>query len=695
MKPLRIFLADLTYTTLSLATEAFPLNVGFVGAYCKKKFGNAVHIELFKYLDDLDQAIHDNPPDILGASNYPWNHHIGLEFFRMVRSLNSKTLCVMGGPNISLVESVRADFIAKRPEIDYYTYLEGEESFSNIVERVLDVGEDRAKLAMEPVDGALFRLPDGTCLNGKYLMRRKDLDEIPSPYLSGMLDKFFDNLLSPMIETNRGCPFSCTFCHEGNREISKVNFFSMERVLEELDYIAEHVPEKVSNLIFSDPNFAMYNRDLEICSHISSIQKRRKWPNNIYASTGKNRKEFIADCLRQLNGTMKLWMSVQSMDMEVLRNIKRENIKLDQMMGLNEVFEELGVPTYSEFILALPGETYDSHIRTISQVIDSGIDSLSAYTLMLLNGTELTTPESRKRFGFSTHYRVLPRDFGRLSNGKIAVEIEEVVTSTSTMSFKEYQDLRKYHLVINVIYNGKGFRPLFKFFNELEISVFDLLKEIVENIDTAEEEVKRVFDSFVKLTQDELWDSEKELLAYVTTEEAYEKLLAGEIGTNLIQTHAAKGLKCIDTWAHFVFRASEKIFGRINFSPERQEQFADIRNFCLGRIHNLWGSERHLDNPVYEFRYDIPHWYASKNKKGLEHFLLRRKKKLVFKFSNKQLKEINDWIERFGTSDTGIGRILVKVADITRLWREAYEEEFESRVIPLGDTEHLPLYTLM
>jgi radical SAM superfamily enzyme YgiQ (UPF0313 family) len=72
------------------------------------------------------------------------------------------------------------------------------------------------------------------------------------------MDKFFDGILSPMMETNRGCPFSCTFCHEGNALISKVNKFSLDRVKAELDYIAaavERAPNFISNLMFADPNF--------------------------------------------------------------------------------------------------------------------------------------------------------------------------------------------------------------------------------------------------------------------------------------------------------------------------------------------------------------------------------------------------------------------------------------------------------
>ena len=64
------------------------------------------------------------------------------------------------------------------------------------------------------------------------------------------MDKFFDGKLSPMLETNRGCPFTCTYCHEGHSLITKVNYFSIERVFAELDYIASKIPPSISHLMF-------------------------------------------------------------------------------------------------------------------------------------------------------------------------------------------------------------------------------------------------------------------------------------------------------------------------------------------------------------------------------------------------------------------------------------------------------------
>ena len=61
--------------------------------------------------------------------------------------------------------------------------------------------------------------------------------------------------LTPMVQTNRGCPFTCTFCVDGVDAVQKVNQFSMERVKNELNYIGQNVTENVHTLHFSDLNF--------------------------------------------------------------------------------------------------------------------------------------------------------------------------------------------------------------------------------------------------------------------------------------------------------------------------------------------------------------------------------------------------------------------------------------------------------
>lgn len=670
---LSIYLGDLTYTTLSLATDAFPLNIGFVAAYAEKCFGKQIDLRLFKYVDDLEQAIHEKPPDILGLSNYPWNFNLGLEFFRMTRAVSPQTICVMGGPNIPLEDEARTRFIKRNPLIDFYAYLEGEEAFAALLARAFETGADREKMKAAPIDGFIYRLSDTEVMKGAMLARRRNLDEIPSPYLTGHMDKFFDGKLSPMIETNRGCPFACTFCHEGNQLISKVNQFSIERVKAELDYIAAAVkraPILISNLTFADPNFAMYERDYEIVEHIERIQQRQNWPRSIFASTGKNKKERIAKSLRKLNGSMSMWMSVQSMDPVVLKEIQRDNISTSQMMALAGVYQELGLPTFSELILGLPGDSYERHVKSLSDLVEAGIDVIETYTCMLLNGTELVSVFSRAAHKIGSHFRILPRDFAKLRNGRIAVEIEEVVSSTSTMSFEDYQEARKLHLMVAVVYNGGGFSPLLRLLRQKRISIIALLQSMVARIRSAPASVQEVFDSFVRLTKEELWDSEEELRAYVYADNNYEKLLTGKLGINLIQTHTAMSMAVMDDWVKYVFQNAALMLGDdVQHEADGAEIFADIQAFCAGRVHNLWGDDRDEDTPRVLLRYDVASWMRSPASLPLSQYKFQSPVMYQFGFSEAKKEEKSAQIRRYGTTTTGIGRIMAQMGR-DRIWRE-------------------------
>ena len=107
---MKIYFGDLTHDTITISNEAFPLNVGYVAAYLLKAYPDA-KVEIFKYPSELKERIDSKVPDILALSNYPWNRNLSLEFFRYVKSIQPKTLTLMGGPNISYGSAHQLDFL--------------------------------------------------------------------------------------------------------------------------------------------------------------------------------------------------------------------------------------------------------------------------------------------------------------------------------------------------------------------------------------------------------------------------------------------------------------------------------------------------------------------------------------------------------------------------------------------------------
>ena len=123
-------------------------------------------------------------------------------------------------------------------------------------------------------------------------------------------------------------------------------------------------------------------------------------------------------------------MSVQSMDDTVLKNIKRSNIKLEDYIDVNKHLRNEGRATKGELIMPLPGETKESFIKGITNVIDGGVTSLSIYTLMLLHGTEFQDPDYRAEHGIKGKFRIVPLNFGKYG-GKQVLDYEEVGIETA------------------------------------------------------------------------------------------------------------------------------------------------------------------------------------------------------------------------------------------------------------------------
>ena len=210
MEKLKIYLGDIAYDTVSLSTEAIPLAIGYVAAYCNKIHGSKVEIVLFKYLEELEQAIIDSPPDIIGLSNYAWNQNIGIEMFKLARQKNPDILTVWGGPNFPIDFPSQQKFMMKYHVVDVYVPLEGELGFSNIVATALNAKQKndiRTQVISQLIDGCVVRDKNNKLQYSGPGLRTNALDDIPSPYLTGIFDKFFDGRLSPLMQTNRGCPF--------------------------------------------------------------------------------------------------------------------------------------------------------------------------------------------------------------------------------------------------------------------------------------------------------------------------------------------------------------------------------------------------------------------------------------------------------------------------------------------------------
>ena len=396
---MKIWLADLTYTQQSIASDVVPAGIGMIAEYAEKKIPNLDRIKLFKFPENLSEELSKSTPDLIGFSNYIWNSSLTDAFIHRIKEERPDLPTVVGGPNFPTDKDEQKKYLQDRPWIDFYIVKEGEHAFKTLVEWFMRKGSPEE---LSELPNLVFN-KNNLFHSSNKIERVMDLSEIPSPYLSHRLDEFLDGKLLPITQTNRGCPFTCTFCTEGQSYWTKVKRKPRDVVEGEISYIADKMnkldpSKRRTDLLIADSNFGMFEEDLDTCKVIAKEQDKNNYPKYINVATGKNKKERVLEAAKIVQGAMKLAGSVQSLDPDIQQNIKRKNISSKEIVDMALKSAEIGANTYSEVILGLPGDTKEKHFSTLKTLVESSFTTLSMYQLMILPGTELGSQETKEKY---------------------------------------------------------------------------------------------------------------------------------------------------------------------------------------------------------------------------------------------------------------------------------------------------------
>lgn len=667
-EPVLIYLADLTHEgTGRLAVDMFPYNIGLVASYAKKVFGDDVEIKLFKYVAPFLRALGQRPPRILGCSNYCWNTHLAEFACEQAKSVDPSIVTVQGGTNYPFEARQQREFLAKRAFTDFHVFYEGEIAFTNLVRAYLEADDPRA-LRERSVDGCQsVSLRTGHLVTGRPVLRLKSLDEIPSPYTTGLLDEFFDGRLIPILETNRGCPFTCNFCNAGADYYTKVNFFSVDYLRNEWEYVASRVAKVgIGTAVIADNNFGMYPRDAELCRILKDLQERYGWPMRLLSTTGKNRKERIIEATEILGDAMSINMSVQSMDRGVLENIRRQNVDLNTYRAVNEMLLKRGRVQKGEMIACLPGETAQSFLDGLRQLMDMGVQQIYSYTLQLLPGTEYDNAAYLQKWGYTGKWRIVPFNFGEYEGRRI-FDIEEVAVSSKTLSFEDYLKIRMVCLLTEAMYNDYQFYELVRHVRQYGRSPMDWIFEVLRRLEAVPAGIRGVTESFLDDTKSELFDTEDDLVRFFQQDENYQKLLRGERGHNVVFTH--KGIllgEHLEAWIAFISRAwLELLRAELSDADEARQvesEVAALRRYITAKWAGALNLAQASEDIVLELEYDVGAWVVSDLGRRLREFKREHPVVYRFYFSDDQLRRREGDIARYGVDRLGRARLFARIA---------------------------------
>ena len=443
-----------------------PYAVGTIIAYCKEnpqiKSEYAFPEIIFKR-EKLSSAMDKiRSPFMVAFSCSVWNMEYNKALAKRIKEKYPQCIIVFGGHSVS----EDGKLLEAESYIDILMFGEGETVFSKLL---LNLSKGDFKVTSDIAyreNGSIIRTERTIC---------EDLSVLPSPYLSGIFDRIIEEnkgmeFLS-VLETNRGCPYSCAYCDWCAGK--KMRFFPIEKVRKEIKWLSEN---KIAYCFCADSNFGMFDRDIEIADMLIEAKKKNGYPEVFRPCYEKNSDERVFRICSALNSVgmdKGATMAYQTLCDDALKNIGRKNLTMEHFSSLMKKYNEAGIPTYSELILGLPGETKESFCKGMCRLLENGQhNSLSVYHCEALPNSDLTEPSYVEKHKIE----IIKVAFNHIhSAAKKDEEVKEysyLVRSTATLSREDWVYANLFSVCLQCFHSLGILRYLAMYFSETKKSTY-------------------------------------------------------------------------------------------------------------------------------------------------------------------------------------------------------------------------------
>ncbi|MEM7142617.1 MAG: radical SAM protein [Actinomycetota bacterium] len=417
---------------------------------------------------------HRMGPAVYLFSNYIWSHQDNLDCSRRIKERNPDSVMIHGGPDTPSYAADVERYFARHDQVDIAVLGEGEETASVLLDAL---GEALAAgcwsdADLSAVEGIAARSGDGVLRTGSR-DRLADLNVVPSPYLDGTFDAFdeLESIGLAIIETNRGCPYGCTFCDWGSATNSRIRKFDLDRTFAELEWCATH---GVDRIFVADANFGIFARDVEIAQKVADLKREHGFPGRLITNYAKNTVKHLREIVQIISEAGILTeglLSLQSTDEDTLTAIRRSNIKLEKYESLAAEFRGEGLPLFVDLMLGLPGQTPASLLADFRQCVDREVLAKCHGTELLVN-SPMNQPEYREE-----HALISTRPPGPTAAGESTGPA--LVVSTSSFTREDYSEMHRMRRSYLLGENLGVFRYVGRFLHqELGLHEVDLIEAV-------------------------------------------------------------------------------------------------------------------------------------------------------------------------------------------------------------------------
>jgi putative methyltransferase len=459
----------------------------------------------YRSIEDIYEEIKN--ADIFLFSSYVWNYDICDELAKYIKKILPNACCVLGGPQIGtndpkLMESRNFyDFILTSTK-------PGEVFVTDLIDSYI---ENNGKPNYQKLSWELRSSKTCSQFMPDYSVYEEHIE-----YLTKIREYCKKSNVEPfcILETTRGCPYSCSFCEWGGGIGSKIYKKNMDVVKKDILSLKK---AGFRNAYLTDANFgAFFERDLEIfkfawsngfnLTDISTmkskdLKRRIELVDAWFDVVGANFKE---ENFYSINGDVETNINLNSLPKEIVPTVtlqsisdeamkvaKRVDLSFEDKIKLSEHIrfrcQEEGYPVPSiELILGMPGSTIDDFYEEFNILWNFQAWGNYRHDYMFLPDTSLSEESYIEKYQIELVevYTNSMDDFGvdntdSLYNNKR--QYFKTIASCYSYSREEFYEMWFMNIAGNCL-----FKNFFSFFDSLYTpskfgrTCFQILKELDE-----------------------------------------------------------------------------------------------------------------------------------------------------------------------------------------------------------------------
>ncbi len=232
-------------------------------------------------------------------------------------------------------------------------------------------------------------------------------------------------------QTSRGCPYSCGYyCPNPLVQGKKWRAMSAERIFLELQDIYSLGIKKI---FFRDATFTLNRkRVVDLCELIGNSGIDIEW----WCETRIDCLDFELLTLMKSSGCKGINVGIETADEQLMTKSTKTGVNLSKIMATSQQCKEIGLKLHFLLMVGFPGETKESHLKTLQLIDKLEPESLGVTTVTPYPGTKFYEDAVNNNWFADDSYQSFSgKGYNALTGAMTKDDLKFVIDSFHKMGF--------------------------------------------------------------------------------------------------------------------------------------------------------------------------------------------------------------------------------------------------------------------